>query len=172
MSIWNGCIVPIRSPPVNSSYRIGQCSSRSFFQLTSEAYTGPSKKLSDLYGVTQGNQALPSLLLLSSPCWGTPLFSSSALILWGDTLGAPQPFILPAPLPSPPTPTEEVPLHVTHTLSLMVHHLLSVLHHQPPSWATSAASPSLPGLCLSSKTSTDCMHLKNTTNSSWRLFPF
>lgn len=76
--------------------------------------------------------------------------------------------ICPSPYPSPPTPTEEVPLlpsevHVNQTLSLMVQHLLRVLHHQPPSWATSAASPSLPGLFLISKTSTDLMHLKNTT---------
>lgn len=52
-----------KSSPVNSTYRIGQCSSRSFFQLTPEAYTGPSKKLSDLYGITWGNRALHCLSL-------------------------------------------------------------------------------------------------------------
>lgn len=55
--------------PINSSYRFGQCGSRSFFQLISEAYTGPSRRLHDPYwchtrelGFAQSLSTLLSLL--------------------------------------------------------------------------------------------------------------
>lgn len=80
------------------------------------------------------------------------------------------------PFPSLPVAAAEVPLlppevHAPHTPGVTVCHLPRVLHSQPPSWAVSTASPSQPGLWLSTKTRRDILHqLPLTLSPFWLSF--